>query len=216
MEVNDPDLDAFESASRAQLRARESGKIEAFIPNLQPNAPVPDSDPESMGISSHDTAPLESPCGASSHEQSDSDESPEHLENSTEGIFQGYVIFSSDRLHTDKTHEAELRAVVEQQYLPKFSVPIQHMAIFYHSVAKPDRDVLKLLIRGYVKANSESRWQSRKWPGIDAAELEWAKGSGGILYDKWYSSDCEDTYTGTPKRFLLRDASDMDDIKTFE
>ena len=34
MEVNDPDLDAFESASLAQLQARELGKIEAFIPNL--------------------------------------------------------------------------------------------------------------------------------------------------------------------------------------
>ena len=28
------------------------------------------------------------------------------------------------------------------------------MAIFYHSLAKPDRDVLKLPIRGYVQANS--------------------------------------------------------------
>ena len=38
MEVNDPDLDAFESASRAHFRARESGKIEALILNLRPNA----------------------------------------------------------------------------------------------------------------------------------------------------------------------------------
>ena len=43
MEVNDPDLDAFESAIRAQLRARELGKIEALIPNLLPNAPVPEA-----------------------------------------------------------------------------------------------------------------------------------------------------------------------------
>ena len=40
MEVNDPDLDAFQSATR-QLQARELGKIEAFIPNLWPNASVP-------------------------------------------------------------------------------------------------------------------------------------------------------------------------------
>ena len=80
IEVNGPDLHAFESATHAQLRAREQGKIEALIPNLLPNAPVP----ESMGISSRDNAPRESQCGASSHEQSDSNESPEDLEKSRE------------------------------------------------------------------------------------------------------------------------------------
>ena len=83
MEVNDPDLDAFESATCAQLRTRELGKIEVLIPNLQPNAPVP----EAMGKSSHENAPRESQCGASSHEQSDLDESQEDLEKSTEWIF---------------------------------------------------------------------------------------------------------------------------------
>ena len=153
MEVDDPDLDAFESATRAQLRARELGKIGALIPNLRPNAPVP----EAMGKSSHENAPRESQCGASSHEQSDSDESPpEDLEKSTEWIFEGYLFFGSDGWRTNETYEAEVRAVVEQQYLPKVPVPIQHMAIFYHSVAEPDRDVLKLPIRGYVPANSAS------------------------------------------------------------
>ena len=131
MEVNDPDLDAFESATRAQLRARELGKIGALIPNLRPNAPVP----EAMGKSSHENAPRESQCGASSHEQSDSDESPEDLEKSTEWIFQGYLFFGSNGWRTDETYEAEVRAVVEQQYLPKVPAPIQHMAIF--SVAEP-------------------------------------------------------------------------------
>ena len=37
MEVNDPDLGAFESATCAQLQAGELGEIEALIPNLQPN-----------------------------------------------------------------------------------------------------------------------------------------------------------------------------------
>ena len=83
MQVDDPDLDAFESANGTQLRARELGKIEAVILNLWPNAPVP----ESMGISSHDNAPRESQCCASSHEQSDLDESPDDLEKSTERIF---------------------------------------------------------------------------------------------------------------------------------
>ena len=39
--------------------------------------------------------------------------------------------------------------MVERQYLPKLPVPVQHMEIFYHSVAEPDRDVLKLLIQGH-------------------------------------------------------------------
>ena len=53
MEVYGPDLDAFESATHAQLQARELCNIEALIPNLLPNAPVP----ESMGKSSHENAP---------------------------------------------------------------------------------------------------------------------------------------------------------------
>ena len=46
MAVNDPDLDAFETEL-------ELGKIEALIPNLRPNAPVP----EAMGKSSLENAP---------------------------------------------------------------------------------------------------------------------------------------------------------------
>ena len=92
-------------------------------------------------------------------EQSDSDELPEDLEKSTEWTFQGYLFFGSDGWHTDETYKTEVRAVVEQQYLPHVSAPIQHTAILYHSVAKPDRDVLNLSIRGYVQANSASRRQ---------------------------------------------------------
>ena len=73
--------------------------------------------------------------------------------------------------------------MVEQQYLPKVPAPIQHMAIFNHSVAEPDRNVLKLPIQGYVQANSACQRQWRKW--INAAELEWAKEDGGIMYNKW-------------------------------
>ena len=119
MKVDDPDLAAFESATRAQLRARELGKVATFIPNLRPNAPVP----KSMGKSSHYNAPRGSQCGTSSHKQSNSDESPEDLEKSTEWIFQGYLFFGSDGWRTDETYEAEVRAVVEKQYLPKVPVP---------------------------------------------------------------------------------------------
>ena len=135
MEVNDPDFNAFESEDS------QSSKI----PNLRPNAPVP----ESMGISSYNNAPRESQCCTSSHKQSDSDESPEESEkifkNLQNGSFKGiFSLVQTDGAHcTDETYEAEVRAVVEQQYLSKVPVPIQHMASFYHSVVEPDRDVLK-------------------------------------------------------------------------
>ena len=62
----------------------------------------------------------------------------------TEWIFQGYFFFGFEGWCTDETYVAEVQAVVEQHYLPKVPVPVQHMAIFYHSVAEPDRNVLKL------------------------------------------------------------------------
>ena len=86
-EVNDTDLDAFEPATHAQLQARELGKIKAFIPNLQLNARVYALVSESMGKSSHNNAPPESQCSASSHKQFDSDDSLEDLKKSTEWIF---------------------------------------------------------------------------------------------------------------------------------
>ena len=107
---------------------------------------------------------------------------------STVRSFQRYLFFGSDGWRTDETYEAEVLAVVEQQYLPTILVPIQHMAFFYRSVAEPDRDVLKLPIRGYMQANSASWRQWRKW--IDAIELEWAKAHGGNLHNKWYLLDC--------------------------
>ena len=70
--------------------------------------------------------------GASSHQQSDSDESPEDLEKSTAWIFQGSLFFGSDGWRTDEAYEAKVWAVVEQQYLPKVPVQVQHMTIFFH------------------------------------------------------------------------------------
>ena len=58
-------------------------------------------------------------------------------------ILKNPLLFCPDGWLTDKTYGAEVQAVVEKQYLPKVSVQIQHIAMFYHSVAKPDRDVLK-------------------------------------------------------------------------
>ena len=151
MEVDGPEF-SFESDIHAQLRARELGKITALIANLRPNAPVSDL----IGKSNHNNAPRESQYGASSHEQSDSEESQEDFEKCTEWIFQGYLFFGFNGWHTDETDQAQVWAVVEQQYLPKVPVLVQYMATFYHAVAEPDKNVLKLPIQGYVQANSTS------------------------------------------------------------
>ena len=107
------------------------------------------------------------------------------LKNLQNGSFRG--IFSS--VPTDGAQMKLMERKFGQWWNSNIYRNFQHMAIFpgpahgnfYHLVAEPDRDVLKLPIRGYVKANSASRRQWRKW--IDAAELEWAKAHGGILYN---------------------------------
>ena len=87
----------------------------------------------------------------------------------------------------------------------------------YHAVAKPDQDVLKLQL-----CTGEIRKPTTVEKCIGAAELEWAKEYGGILYNRWYLLDCHDTYTENPKRLLLRHGQYqnfwvyMDDIRTFE
>ena len=53
------------------------------------------------------------------------------------------------------------------------------MEIFYNSATEPNREMLKLLIRGYVQAKTPSRRQWRKWTA--AAALEGEKIQGGIL-----------------------------------
>ena len=69
----------------------------------------------------------------------------------------------------------------EQQYLSKF----------YHSVAEADRDLLQMPIGGCVQAKSASQRQWSKW--IGAAESERSKVHGGILFNKWYLLDTQDT-----------------------
>ena len=47
---------------------------------------------------------------------------------------------------------------MEQQYLPKIPVPVQHMAIYYHLVAELELDVfkLKLPIRSMHRRNQQA------------------------------------------------------------
>ena len=39
-----------------------------------------------------------------------------------------------------ETYEEKICAAEEEQYLPAIPVPVQHMAVFYNSAAKLDRD----------------------------------------------------------------------------
>ena len=47
----------------------------------------------------------------------------------SDSIFSMVLNLTSDWWLTDETYEAEVRAVVEQQYLPEVPVSVQHMAI---------------------------------------------------------------------------------------
>ena len=94
---------------------------------------------------------------------------------------------------------------MKQQYLPKVPcpVPVQHMAILYHSLAFKDRtrkgcfEISNLRLSCYVQAKFSKPMTVAK---IDrctgAAEFEWAKVYGVILYNRWYLLD-----TYNPKGF---------------
>ena len=146
MDSDDPDLEAFKSNLCRILRERELGKAAALVSNLCPNA----SDPQSIGVSSKDNFRRESPCGTSS--QSDSEVLPDDQETSSEWKFEGHIYFSAGCWPAGKTYEDAGWAAVDQQYLPNAPVPVHRMEIFYNSAAEPDREMLKLLIRGYVQA----------------------------------------------------------------
>ena len=62
------------------------------------------------------------------------------LKNPQNGFFKS-VLSLVQRWHLDENSEAEVQAVVEQQYFLSVPVPVQHMAIFNHSVAEPDRNI---------------------------------------------------------------------------
>ena len=51
-----------------------------------------------------------------------------------------------------ETYEDAVLAAVEVQYLPTVPIPVHHMELFYNSAAEPDRELLKLQIRGCVQA----------------------------------------------------------------
>ena len=116
MDSDDPDLEAFKSNLCLILRERELGKAAALVSNLCPNT----SDPQSIGVSSKDSARRDSPCGTSS--QSDSEDLPDDHETSSEWKFEGHIYFEAGRWPAGKTYEDAVRAAVEEQYLP--TVPI--------------------------------------------------------------------------------------------
>ena len=75
------------------------------------------------------------------------------------------------------------------------------MEIFYNWAAEPDRELLKLPIRGYVQAKSASRRQLRK--RIEAAALELEKIQGGIpLHETYIFGTKEKSDPRNTNRFL--------------
>ena len=70
-----------------------------------------------------------------------------------------------------ESYKDEIRAVVVDQYLPIFSVPVLQIAVIYHLTARANRDILKFLIRSYVLAKSMSQRQF-------ASAFEWEKTQG--------------------------------------
>ena len=132
----------------------------------------------------------------------DSEVLPDDQETSAEWKFEGHIYFSAGRWSSGKNYEDAVRAAVEDQYLPTVPVPVHRMEIFYNSAAEPDRELLKLPIRGYVQAKSASRGMWKKW--IVAASLEWEKIQGGIPFHDRYIFDTKEKSDPTnTNRFLL-------------
>ena len=132
----------------------------------------------------------------------DSEVLPDDQETSAEWKFEGHIYFSAGRWSSGKNYEDAVRAAVEDQYLPTVPVPVHRMEIFYNSAAEPDRELLKLPIRGYVQAKSASRGLWKKW--IGAAALEWEKIQGGIpLHDRYIFDTKEKSDPTNTNRFLL-------------
>ena len=86
-------------------------------------------------------------------------------ETSTAWPFERYLYFEAGRWPAGKIYEMQIRAALEameEQYLLTVPVPVHRMEIFYSLAAEPDRELLKLPIRGYVLAKLASQRQWRK------------------------------------------------------
>ena len=76
-----------------------------------------------------------------------------HPQNGSSKGNVGHIYFEAGSWPAGKTYEDAVRAAVEEQYLPTVPVPVHYIEFFYNWAAEPDRELLKLPIRGYVQAN---------------------------------------------------------------
>ena len=145
MDSDDPDLQAFESNLRRILREREIGKAAALKSNLCPNA----SDPQSIGVSSKDSARRDSPVA--------------HHLSRIRRIYQMITKHpqngSSKGISTLKLAAGPQGKLMKTQFgqrwrnLPTVPVPVHCMEIFYNSAAEPDRELLKLRMEAMYRRN---------------------------------------------------------------
>ena len=89
--------------------------------------------------------------------------------------------------------------MVEKQYLPNVPVPVQQMAIFYNSVAEPDRDVLKLPLFFAMTVDSVEKMDRCSCVRVGKGICHYM-----VEFCTWYFLDSQDTYTENSKRLLLR------------
>ena len=129
MNGDDPDLEAFESNLGAIIRVRELGKTAGMQQHQRPIFAQTRQTLNRWQFQANN-AQLDSLCSTSSHRQSDSDDSPDYLENSAEVKFKGHLYFAVCRWSAEETYKDAVLAAVEEQYLPTVPVPVHHMDLF--------------------------------------------------------------------------------------
>ena len=135
------------------VRARDLGRTTALVPvsNLCPNA----SDCPSIGVLSKDNVQRDSLSATSSRRLSYSDAG---FSRWSWKICRMKVrrtsLLCTCRWSVGEAYEDAVWAAVEEHYLPTVPVPVHH-----NLAAEPDRELLKLPIRGYVQAQLASRRQ---------------------------------------------------------
>ena len=154
MDVDDPDLEAFEFNPCRILRVREIGKIAALMSDFCPDG----SDLPLIGVSSKDNA---SPTAANHLIASPIRTIHRMITKHPQNGISNFMFTLLPPAGQGKLMKTQIGWRGEQ-YLSTVPVPVHSMESFYNSAAEPDRELLKLLIRGYVQAKSASRRQWRK------------------------------------------------------
>ena len=113
-----------------------------------------------------------------------------HLQNGSSKGISNFLLAACQQGKLMKTQFGQLSLSGGGAIFTKSSCSCPSHGNFYNSAAEPDRELLKLPIRGYVQAKLASQRQWRKW--IEAAALEWEKIQGGIPLHERYIFDTKE------------------------